>query len=117
MEPVLGRYLEGHPLERQKLLKRLIDLAEGLDAAVRTAVEGREVVFRAGEGGGRGFLRLTPTASAVLAGFPRGSELFDPKRRLSGTPGFQLSLTLRDVDDVDGYVRRLIEEAQRIDAP
>lgn len=113
MNPEIGRFLEGRTLETQKLIRMLMDLAEGL-GRVETEVQGRELVFRLGAGD-RGFLRLTPAETSVRLGFPRGSELFDPKDKLQGAPGFQLGLTVRDQADVDGYVRRLIEDAHRVD--
>lgn len=114
MEASLGRYLSGHSLEMQRLLIRLIDLAEGMGRGVVCTIEGLELVFRASEGG-RGFLRISPARTGARLAFPRGGDLYDPGRRLSGTPGFEHALELFDGNDLDLYVRRLIEAAHALE--
>lgn len=114
VESSLGRFLEGRSLEQQQLLRVLVDLGSGLGPDVEVSVDGRELVFRR-EGRGRGFLRVIPRATSVLLGFPRGSELFDPRRRLEGPAGLQRSCPVREPSDLDGYVRRLIDEAHRLE--
>lgn len=114
MEAELGRYLAAHPLPTQRFLVRLVDLGRGLGRAVSCSVEGLELVFRAG-GGGRGFLRVSPSRAGLRLAFPRGGELYDPGKRLDGVPGLEHALFLFDEGELDLYVRRLIEGAHALD--
>lgn len=114
MEAELGRFFEAHGYETKMLLRTVLDLAEGQGAEVVTSVEGRELVFRRGEGG-RGFLRVLPQAVGLVLGFPRGGELFDPKSFLKGPSGFQKSVRILDAADLDPYLRRMLGEAYGLD--
>jgi len=100
-----------------KLIKTIYDVACGQGPKVTAWIDGRELVFSAREpGAGRGFLRLTPHEAHVTIAFPRGHELFDPKKRAKGAKGSETRISLRDQADLDLYVRRLIESAHAIDA-
>jgi hypothetical protein len=117
MRPDVGRFLEGRLLETQLLIKSIYDLATGEGKDVVAAIDGRELVFRRGEAATPGFLRVLPAATSVTIGFPKGPSLFDPGKRLKGVANARRSLVLRSSMDLDPYVRRLIDEAYRIESP
>lgn len=110
MNSELGRYFEDRRLETQKLLRALYDVGTGVAPGVQVWIDGRELVFGASSVG-RGFLRLIPGELHVVLAFPRGPELFDPRRRLQGPSHAQKSLIISQVFEIDPYVRRLIELA------
>lgn len=112
----IGRFLEGRLLETVNLIKAVYDLATGEGKDVEAFVHGRELVFARREPTGAGFVRLLPQETSVVISFPRGPELFDPGKRLRGFPTARRSLTLRSTMQLDPYVRRLIDEAYRLDA-
>ncbi len=114
MESAVGRWLEGHIFPTQRLLRTLIDLGSGAAPSARAELEGRELVFRCSDRG-RGFLRVIPQVSGALLAFPRGGELFDPKGQLRGPAGLQRMVAVKDQSDLDPYLRRLIDEAARLD--
>lgn len=115
MRPDVGRYLEGRLFETVNLIKAIYDLALGEGKDVVAAVDGRELVFYRGEASGAGFLRILPAETSITAAFPRGARLFDPGKRLKGVPGSRLRIMLRSQQDIDPYVRRLIDNAYAIE--
>lgn len=116
MEPEVGRYLEGRFLETQQLLRVLYDLAHGQGRDVSVWIDGREMVFGRGEPRrNRGFLRVIPSEVSVVLAFPRGHELFDPKKKTKGPVGSQTSTTITHSTQLDAYVRRLVDQAYNLD--
>jgi hypothetical protein len=115
MKEDIGRFLDPWILETQMLIKTVFDLATGEGHDVEAVVEGRELAFRRKDKKTAGFLRVLPQATSVSLAFPAGGRLFDPGKRLKGVPGSRLRVVLRTTQDLDPYVRRLIDEAYRID--
>lgn len=115
MKEDIGRYLDGRLFETVQLIKIIYDLATGEGRDVIAQVDGRELVFHRGEPKGAGFVRLLPAETSVTLSFPLGARLFDPGKRLKGVPGSRLRITLRGKQDVDPYVRRLVDNAYAIE--
>ncbi len=116
MESEVGRYLEGRLHDTQQLLRTIYDLGLGQGKDTCIWIDGREMIFgRGGEGRGRGFLRIIPGEVAVILAFPRGHELFDPKKMTKGPMGSQTSMSITHASQLDMYVRRLIECAYALD--
>ena len=115
MNSEIGRYFEGHLFETQKLMKAIYDLAMGEgDGYAAASIEGRELVFSKDEGGRPGFLRMLPSPTSVTLSFPQGGELLDPNKRLKGPAGARKRVTLNSVQELDPYIRRLIDQAYEI---
>lgn len=116
MESEIGRYFEGRFLETQQLLRAIYDMAYGHGGDVVVWIDGREMVFGRGEvRRNRGFLRVIPMEVAVLLAFPRGGELFDPKKITKGPAGSQTSASITHSTQLDAYLRRLVEQAYALD--
>lgn len=116
MESELGRFFAGRLYETTMLLKAIYDVGSGAGRDVTTWIDGRELVFgRGSPRTGRGFLRVVPGEVTVVLAFPRGQELFDPKKRAKGPRGSQTSLTVGHVGELDPYLRRMIEGAYVLD--
>lgn len=117
MRPDLGRYFEGRELSQTNLLSVIYDFCNGQGADVAVWIDGRELVFGRGEPKvGQGFLRVLPQEIWVLIGFPRGHQLFDPKKRAKGPPRSQTRVLIRDPADFDLYVRRMVEQAYGLES-
>lgn len=117
MQPEIGRYFGDLLFETQKTLKALYELGTGQGKDVNSWIDGRELVIGRGEAKeGRGFVRLLPIEALVILAFPRGSELLDPKKKLQGLAGSQLSMALSSPYEVDTYVRRLVDTAYSIES-
>ncbi len=116
MESEIGRYLEGRLHETQQLLRTIYDLGLGQGKDACAWIDGREMAFGRGEPRrNRGFLRVIPGEVAVVLAFPRGHELFDPKKKTKGPRGSQTSMSITHATQLDLYVRRLIDAAYAMD--
>lgn len=117
MRSDIGRFLEGRILETVNLIKAVYDIASGEGPEVSAWVHGRELVFGKGEEGqGSGFVRVLPADTMITLTFPRGSELFDPAKRLKGMPPTaSRRLNIRATIELDMYVRRLIDAAYALE--
>lgn len=116
MESEIGRYFEGRLLETQKMLRATYDICMGEGQDVVCWIDGRELVFGRGEPKkNRGFLRIIPSDVRIMLGFPSASRLFDPKKVLKGPKGSQGNTSIGYVAELDTYLRRLIDEAYRLD--
>jgi len=116
MESEIGRYFEGRFLETQQLLRAIYDMCFGLGRDVCVWIDGREMVFGRGEvRRNRGFLRVIPSEVVVMLGFPRGAELFDPKKLTKGPIGSQTSVSITHSTQLDAYLRRLVDQAYTTD--
>ena len=116
VRPEIGRYFSDLLLETQKTLKALYELGKGEGSDVAEWIDGRELVLGRGEPNeGRGFIRLLPLEPIVVLAFPKGSQLLDPKKKLKGPAGSQLSMSLTSPYEVDSYVRRLVDTAYSLE--
>jgi hypothetical protein len=115
MQSDIGRYFEGRLFETTQLLKVIYDVTLGAGKDVAATIEGKELVFRKGQNTGRGFLRVIPMEVYVLIAFPKGQELFDPRKRTQGPPGSQKTTLIRDTIDFDIYVRGLLAQAYALE--
>jgi hypothetical protein len=116
VNPEIGRFFEGRLLGTIKLLQVLYDLGLGAGYDTCAWVDGKELVIGRGDPfASRGFMRVIPEEAAAWLCFPRGARLFDPQKRAKGPPGSQTRIYIRSPQDVDAYVRRMIDEAYAIE--
>jgi len=117
MQSDIGRFLEGRRLDSQKLIRVIYDACLGQGANVTAWIVGKELVFGSqGEDVGSGFVRIMPFDVSLILAFPRGHEIPDPQKKMSGVPNSRTTMTLHYPSDVDVYVRRMIDVAYALES-
>ena len=117
MQSDIGRFLQELHLDTQKTIRVVYDACFGQGADVSIWIEGKELVFgNKGENTGMGFIRVRPLNMTVILSFPRGHEIPDPQKKMSGVINSAMRMTLHWPSDVNTYVRRLIDVAYALES-